>query len=339
MNATQQRLHRQQPALVVKHGNAENKTLELDHDGLTLGRARGCDIELNAPEVSTIHCIISRTATGLYIRDCKSRAGTRLNGQRIYEAPLHDGDVLQIGPFSFEVQVPGVYLLAPARSSPEAAGQSRAAHLARSRRHLAELALGLRERLRAREAAAREQETSQSLNLRRVELDRQAEALRVRIRDFEQKFLQVEDAERHLAAARESMVRDQSAFRTHVQQVEQELEQRRIQAEVEIQKRRQELEDWYKEVEQGGVSLEHTSPDGLLFSEELQELERRRQELDRYAQHLLETEQRLQEQTETWQREKAQAQGKTPAPADETSSPPKPSLPPEENLEGLCADL
>ena len=97
MNLKQlERLHRPQPALVVKYGNAEKKYLPLDRTGITLGRARGCDIELDSQEVSAVHCIITREGAGLNLRDCNSRGGTRVNGSLIHEAPLHDGDVVHI---------------------------------------------------------------------------------------------------------------------------------------------------------------------------------------------------------------------------------------------------
>src|SRR5262249_24117962 len=95
-----------QPALIVKFGNTTKKHRLLDRDVIVLGRARGCDIGLAAPEISNLHCIISRGQTGFRVRDCGSRAGTHLNGESIQDAPLNDGDVLQIGPFSFEAHIP-----------------------------------------------------------------------------------------------------------------------------------------------------------------------------------------------------------------------------------------
>src|SRR5579885_1944175 len=78
-NALLDQLQEPQPALVVKYGNSEKRLLPLDKTATVLGRGRGCDIELNGPEVSAVHCVITRDAAGLYLRDCQSRAGTRVN--------------------------------------------------------------------------------------------------------------------------------------------------------------------------------------------------------------------------------------------------------------------
>src|SRR5205807_2320682 len=111
------------PALILKHGNAGKNQFTLDCAGMTLGRDRCCDIQLDAVEVSGVHCVITR-CNGLHVRDCKSRVGTHLNGERIHEAALHDGDVLQIGAFSFEVYFP-----APATADDDG-------ELVKTRRHL-----------------------------------------------------------------------------------------------------------------------------------------------------------------------------------------------------------
>src|SRR5262245_45755934 len=95
-----------QATLVVTYGTTPNKHRPLNQPVTVLGRARGCDIGLEAPDVSSVHCVIYRQGGGLRIRDCASRAGTRLNGEAVQEAPLRDGDTLQIGPFSFRVDLP-----------------------------------------------------------------------------------------------------------------------------------------------------------------------------------------------------------------------------------------
>src|SRR5947209_1441524 len=102
-----------QPALLVQHGNTAQKQRPIDRAAITLGQARGCDIELDAPEVSSIHCVITRGPDGLFIRDCNSRMGTRINGERVKESYLHDTDILQVGPFSFQVYVPPSFVTQP----------------------------------------------------------------------------------------------------------------------------------------------------------------------------------------------------------------------------------
>lgn len=101
-----QRLDKTVPALIVKHGNTAKKHFYLTERGTALGSARGCDIQLACDDVSGVHCIISRSSGGLSVRDCGSRLGTKVNGERVGEATLSDGDLIQVGLFVFEVSVP-----------------------------------------------------------------------------------------------------------------------------------------------------------------------------------------------------------------------------------------
>src|SRR5690242_4156981 len=94
-----------QPALLPLHGNTDKKPRPLDRDVTTIGRARGSDLCLDANEISTVHCLVFRTPEGYRIRDCHSRTGTRVNGEKVRSGALHDGDVLNVGPFSFEVKI------------------------------------------------------------------------------------------------------------------------------------------------------------------------------------------------------------------------------------------
>src|SRR5207245_11296049 len=49
---------------------------------------------------------IVSTDTGLYIRDLASRTGVIVNGRKVKEADLHDGDIVQIGSFRFRYTDP-----------------------------------------------------------------------------------------------------------------------------------------------------------------------------------------------------------------------------------------
>jgi hypothetical protein len=118
-----------------------------------LGRSSGCDIGLVSPEVAPVHCVIVRTLSGWRIRDCSGRA-TRVNGKAIQDEPLRNGDVIQIGTFSFEAKLPAVaghHVAAPPvapRRAPVVTNDADRERLLRSRRHLVDLALGMRRRLR-----------------------------------------------------------------------------------------------------------------------------------------------------------------------------------------------
>ena len=70
-------------------------------------RAAGVSDEamVDAIHVAALFNMIVRMADGWRIRDCSSRT-TRVNGQAIHDEPLKDGDVVQIGAFSFEAHLP-----------------------------------------------------------------------------------------------------------------------------------------------------------------------------------------------------------------------------------------
>ena len=62
-----------------------------------IGRARECEIHLADPNVSRRHAEIHFDAGSYAVVDLGSTNGTELNGQRIKNARLSDGDVIAIG--------------------------------------------------------------------------------------------------------------------------------------------------------------------------------------------------------------------------------------------------
>src|SRR5205085_10193765 len=131
-----------EPALIPVFGNVDKKPRPLNREAITIGRARGCDICVDAPEISTLHCLIYRSVDGFRVRDCGSRTGTRVNGEVPRTHVLADGDVLQIGPFSFTAKIPPGSRLEPGKLDLKWLQRRE-----RSRRNLVRLALHLRRRL------------------------------------------------------------------------------------------------------------------------------------------------------------------------------------------------
>src|SRR5438876_1200369 len=191
-----------QPALLVQHGNTAQKHRPLDRAGVTLGQARGCDIELDAPEVSSIHCIITRGPDGLFIRDCNSRMGTRVNGERIKEGYLHDADILQVGPFSFQVYVPPSF----ATQSEKAPSMNAAAPLTDPN-------------------APSTAQMEQALAAKEAELQQQEEALQKLQNDLERQKQELEEGTTQLEQSHRSMQEENNKIHAHAQQWEKELEE------------------------------------------------------------------------------------------------------------------
>jgi len=71
---------------------------------LLVGRRESCDIVLRFSNVSAHHCELSVVAGYWYVKDLKSRNGTKVNGQRIVEKRIDPGDELAVAKHRYEVQ-------------------------------------------------------------------------------------------------------------------------------------------------------------------------------------------------------------------------------------------
>jgi pSer/pThr/pTyr-binding forkhead associated (FHA) protein len=81
-----------------------------DRDGqsLHIGRSPASDIQLEDPSVSRRHAVIAHRGGRAVLLDDRSLNGIYVNGQRVSEAALHDGDWIAIGHVSLRyVEVTG----------------------------------------------------------------------------------------------------------------------------------------------------------------------------------------------------------------------------------------
>jgi pSer/pThr/pTyr-binding forkhead associated (FHA) protein len=69
----------------------------------TIGRSSGAEFMVDAALVSRLHCRLAAGATGLQVRDLDSTNGTFVNGKRVDEATLSEGDRLGVGRVEFVV--------------------------------------------------------------------------------------------------------------------------------------------------------------------------------------------------------------------------------------------
>jgi serine phosphatase RsbU (regulator of sigma subunit) len=74
-----------------------SRTIVLDRPVLTIGRRIGADLKCESVDVSREHATIVRESDGYRLRDCGSRYGTYVNGDRIEEHRLVDGDRIRFG--------------------------------------------------------------------------------------------------------------------------------------------------------------------------------------------------------------------------------------------------
>lgn len=308
-----------QAALVPLFGGMDKKPRPLERDVVSIGRARGCDIILEAPDVSTLHCLIYRTPEGYRIRDCGSRTGTRVNGGPVRNQVLTDEDVLHVGPFSFQVYLPG-------RQGQPGPKRPERDHLERSRRNLGHLALRLRGRYRDLLSGPG---TEQRADLRRREAE-----LKARIRAYDSRATQLEQAERELEQERAELVKEKETNRHHAQRLQDDLLDRRGEVEQQVQQRWQEfqarcvteeqrLDQWSRQLQEEADRLkaglgQPEAPVSAERNEELdalalklaaqeEELARAREHLGRGRDEIKREREEVQQMREQWAGEQAEA--------------------------------
>ena len=92
-----------QPALVFLNGDLLAVPIPLEREEVVLGRALEADVRINDTRISRQHALIKTVSdieserTNYIITDLRSRNGTFLNGQKISEAVLQNGDKIGIG--------------------------------------------------------------------------------------------------------------------------------------------------------------------------------------------------------------------------------------------------
>ena len=86
--------------LTTERGAGQGR-YDLPAEGLTLGRAEQRDVVLDDPAASRLHAEIVLRGGRFWIRDSGSANGLAINGRRVQEHPLTDGDQIRIGATEF----------------------------------------------------------------------------------------------------------------------------------------------------------------------------------------------------------------------------------------------
>lgn len=83
---------------LFEQNTSEGKEVQLQ-DFMTLGSDVACTVQLCSDTVSSRHARIEKRTEGYSIKDLRSERGTLVNGQKVTEAYLMDGDIVQLGDF------------------------------------------------------------------------------------------------------------------------------------------------------------------------------------------------------------------------------------------------
>ncbi len=89
------------PKLVSVNNATEGTVIQLGMGTTSLGRSPDNDIHVTEDRVSRKHCQITFGPGGYALYDLNSENGSFVNGQRIREHFLQDGDIIQVGTFKY----------------------------------------------------------------------------------------------------------------------------------------------------------------------------------------------------------------------------------------------
>jgi pSer/pThr/pTyr-binding forkhead associated (FHA) protein len=78
-------------------GPTQNLLIPLDRGVMRIGRGLGADLRLDEASVSRRHAIVVDRGSGVRVLDDRSSNGTFVNGRRIAQADLQNGDVVVVG--------------------------------------------------------------------------------------------------------------------------------------------------------------------------------------------------------------------------------------------------
>jgi hypothetical protein len=92
---------------IVKGPSGVEKAYPMRSITVTIGRSDQCDIAVKDSSMSGKHAEISKISGEIRVKDMGSANGIWLNGERVDDVELYDGDVLRLGQTSIRIDVVG----------------------------------------------------------------------------------------------------------------------------------------------------------------------------------------------------------------------------------------
>jgi hypothetical protein len=103
-------------ALIVRNGRCAGTRQALTSAVTVVGRDSKCDFRLDAEGISPIHCIIASSGDSLHLRTLPDALAVIVNGGAVFDCSLGNGDLVEIGPFHFQIEL-SVHAVAAAPAS------------------------------------------------------------------------------------------------------------------------------------------------------------------------------------------------------------------------------
>jgi RsiW-degrading membrane proteinase PrsW (M82 family) len=94
--------------LIIQSGSLAGRQFQLEpgeRSWLLIGRSEESAVRLAEPGVSPRHAIIAAAGSSFYLLDQRSANGTWVNGERVEQAKLRDGDLIELGAQGPRLQV------------------------------------------------------------------------------------------------------------------------------------------------------------------------------------------------------------------------------------------
>ncbi len=281
------------PTLTINGPDGRSRTVTIEQSTALIGRSPSSAVCLESDGISLAHALIFVFEGRPAICDLGSRAGLTLNGAAESLAPLNEGDLIQLGPYSIKVHFADAR---PALVSPDVVPQSAPPPHGPEPVNGALSLHSLEEQMAAtwarwndwqgsiRQSAALLQSRQQELLQRGAELDGQDAKLRGQLHDLELLRAELLAREGTLRTEREQHERSKTAWEQSQAAAQIQLEKRRRELDtmtVDLDRRRAELETLASEAAAREAKLNDRGTQLDVRQVKLEQRERRVQEMER----------------------------------------------------------
>jgi predicted component of type VI protein secretion system len=99
--------------------------IPLDKPIMLVGRHQECDVQIPSRKVSRRHCCVAQVHDYVVVKDLFSTNGVRINGTRVKEGALQNGDELTIGNYRYKIQTEDYPAADQIAKRPAASGKAR----------------------------------------------------------------------------------------------------------------------------------------------------------------------------------------------------------------------